>query len=73
MCSVGEGVLSWEEEMAIGYAGICLTTEDFNTALDNLQGAHSDTIGAPTVCCKIPGSFILAGSFYNVIYWLSAR
>ncbi len=46
---VGKHPLSIEEEKEIVSIGIPLVQEDFERALDKLQAAHSDAIGAPKV------------------------
>ena len=38
-----------EEEETVVLDGISLTNADFQMALDKLQAAHSDAIGAPKV------------------------
>lgn len=48
-CSVGRKCLSLEEESDLSLAGIVVQQEDFVKALDQLQAAHSDTIGAPKI------------------------
>ena len=40
-----------EEEEDLLAAGIVLQQVDFQKALDQLQAAHSDAIGAPKVSC----------------------
>lgn len=39
-----------QEEEDITAAGVVIQQADFQTALDELQAAHSDAIGAPKVC-----------------------
>ena len=41
--------LSPQEEEDLVTAGVTVTQTDFEMALDNLQSAHSDSIGAPKV------------------------
>ena len=53
LCSkIGSRPLSIEEEEDMVLAGIPLTHQDFQNALDQLQAAHSDAIGAPKVRFK---------------------
>lgn len=48
MCSFPEGASEQEEE-DLCVSGVSVTSEDFSTALDVLQEAHSQAIGAPKV------------------------
>ena len=41
--------MTWEEEVDLCLAGFTLKQEDFEMALDQLQAAHSDAVGAPKV------------------------
>lgn len=41
--------MSWEEETDLCLAGFSIRQQDFEAALDQLQAAHSDAIGAPKV------------------------
>lgn len=41
--------LTYEEEVDVAAAGVVVQQENFVAALDKLQAAHSDTIGAPKV------------------------
>ena len=41
--------LDCDEEQDLVSAGISLHKDDFSSALDQLQAAHSDAIGAPKV------------------------
>ena len=50
-CSCNEKIRpTLQEEDDIQSAGIVLQQTDFQCALDELQAAHSDAIGAPKVC-----------------------
>ncbi|VDI35901.1 peroxisomal ATPase PEX6-like [Mytilus galloprovincialis] len=48
-CSSDKQILSLEEENDLAMAGVVVQQEDFVKALDQLQAAHSDTIGAPKI------------------------
>ena len=45
----GHHRVSKETELCLTMAGVKLLQEDFDKALDTMQAAHSDTIGAPKV------------------------
>ena len=44
--------MSISEESDIHIAGLTLQQNDINAALDQMQAAHSDAIGAPKVCAS---------------------
>ncbi|XP_013393278.1 peroxisome assembly factor 2 [Lingula anatina] len=46
---IGTSSLSFQQEEDICRAGLCVSQEDFDLALDQLQAAHSDAIGAPQI------------------------
>ncbi|KAK3092432.1 hypothetical protein FSP39_002758 [Pinctada imbricata] len=48
-CLGTKKALSYEEEEDLASAGIVVQHENFVTAIDQLQAAHSDTIGAPKI------------------------
>ncbi|XP_074659019.1 peroxisomal ATPase PEX6-like [Tubulanus polymorphus] len=48
-CSSDDRVPSYDEEKKICKAGICLVLEDFQNALNEMQAAHSKSIGAPKI------------------------
>ncbi|XP_069117699.1 peroxisomal ATPase PEX6-like [Argopecten irradians] len=49
LCGDGRRLLSYDEEEDLSMAGVVVQQENFVSALDKLQAAHSDTIGAPKI------------------------
>ncbi|XP_078452530.1 peroxisome biogenesis factor 6 isoform X2 [Lampetra planeri] len=43
------GFLSPEEERAVCELGVCVTADDFSSALDELQAKHAHAVGAPEI------------------------
>ncbi|XP_032804448.2 peroxisome biogenesis factor 6 isoform X1 [Petromyzon marinus] len=43
------GFLSPEEERALCELGVCVTADDFSSALDELQAKHAHAVGAPEI------------------------
>ena len=44
---------SLQEEEDLVAAGVVMEQTDMDTALNDMQAAHSDSIGAPKVCSKL--------------------